>query len=194
MYRELTVNTPGCVAFSLPCGAGAFKFRRFQRFPAPSLQPAQRAAKGRGRASPSGVRSQATSVPGTVQNGGTAPISGPRGDKVILGERASAPNLGRRRQTKAASLSPSIPDGPTLDAPDSIADQNPGPIRGHAERQLRSSCPVPGFRFGSAPLLAFRSSPHPRIRWTVASPGSAARALGSTRPPPPRVYRCQTKC
>jgi hypothetical protein len=24
MYRGLTVNTPGCVAFSLPCSAGDF--------------------------------------------------------------------------------------------------------------------------------------------------------------------------
>ena len=56
MYRGLTVNTPGCVAFSHSCSAGDFKLRRFQRFPAsPS---GQRSARPKGGAvpGPSGVR------------------------------------------------------------------------------------------------------------------------------------------
>jgi len=43
MYGRLTANTPGCVAFSLPCGAGAFDLRRFLRFS--SLSRSQRSAR-----------------------------------------------------------------------------------------------------------------------------------------------------
>jgi hypothetical protein len=39
MYRELTVNTPGCVAFSRSCSAGNFKFRKIPAFSQP-LPPA----------------------------------------------------------------------------------------------------------------------------------------------------------
>jgi len=34
---------------------------------------------------------------------------------------------------------------------------------------------------------AFRPSPHPRIRWTVASSGRAICTRRPTRPPPSRV-------
>ena len=43
MYGRLTANTPGCVAFSLPCGAGTFDLRRFLRFS--SLSRSQRSAR-----------------------------------------------------------------------------------------------------------------------------------------------------
>jgi hypothetical protein len=42
MYGELTVNTPGCVAFSLPCNAGTSVFPNSSVFP---ILPA-RAARG----------------------------------------------------------------------------------------------------------------------------------------------------
>jgi len=66
---------------------------------------------------------------------------------------------------------PTVPDGPTLDAPDSIADKNQRETRANAEPRLRRAF-FPA-AFGVALWVGFRPSPHPRIRWTVASPGGA---------------------
>src|ERR1035437_16935 len=91
-------------------------------------------------------------------------------------------------------LPPTCSDGPTLDAPDCVADHDPREDRADAERKLRPSFFSAGIAFGAAPRVAFWPSPHPRIRWTVASPGGAIRAHGHTRPPPSRVPKCPTKC
>src|ERR1700737_3789060 len=81
-------------------------------------------------------------------------------------------------------LPPTCLDGPTLDAPDCIADHDPGNHRADAERKLRASFCSDGIGIGVATRVAFWPSPPPRIRWTVASPGGAIRAHGDTRPPP----------
>src|SRR4051794_3818676 len=101
----------------------------------------------------------------------------------MAGERSrAAPGL--QRKTKAAVRRQRVPDGPTLDAPDCVADQDPRNDRDDAERKLGTSLCFIAIPFGVAPRVAFWPSPHPRIRWTVASPGGAIRAHGNTRPPP----------
>ena len=100
---------------------------------------------------------------------------------------------GFQRPTRRRLLPPTCSDGPTLDAPDCVADDDPR-NRADAERKLRASLCSGAIAFGWAPRVAFRPSPHPRIRWTVASPGRAIRAYRDTRPPPSRVPKCQTKC
>jgi hypothetical protein len=88
-------------------------------------------------------------------------------------------------------------DGPPLDAPDCYADQ--GPTQDPCSFQnnsTRNFCATNfnGADFGMGHRFAFWPSPHPRIRWTVASPG---RAQGAGRPacrPPSRVFKCPTKC
>src|SRR6478752_399173 len=99
----------------------------------------------------------------------------------MAGERLGAmPGLQHKtRRPVAANCS----DGPTLDAPDCITDQDLR-NRADAKRKLRASFCSAWIRIGPAPRVAFRPSPHPRIRWTVASPGSAIRAYRDTRPPP----------
>src|SRR5215471_6647445 len=87
---------------------------------------------------------------------------------------------------------PTVPDGPTLDAPDSIADKDQRGTRANAEPELRPA--LPAAAFGVAPPVAFRPSPHPRIRWTVASPGGAICASSDFRTPPSRVTKCPTRC
>src|SRR6476661_788014 len=102
----------------------------------------------------------------------------------MAGERLGAvPGL---QQRQGGLLPPTCLDGPTLDAPDCITDQDRR-NRADAERKLRASFCSARIRFGPAPRVAFWPSPHPRIRWTVASPGSAVRAYRDTRPPPSRV-------
>ena len=193
MYRGLTAKTPGCVAFSLPVQRRNLRFRRFQRLSDPST--GQRSARLTRRAvsSPSGVRSQVTILfQGRLQTRHNR-LSGRRARYAMAGERfGAAPGL--QRQTRRRLLPPTCSDGPTLDAPDCVADQDPPNNRADAERKLRASLCFAAIPFGAAPRVAFWPSPHPRIRWTVASPGGATRAHGNTRPPPSRVPKCPTKC
>ena len=122
-------------------------------------------------------------VPGTASRCGRTDYPGlKRLDMRTAGERFGA-TPGFQRQNKAALCRPRL-DGPTLDAPDCVADQDPRKNRADAERKLRASPCSARIRFGRAPRVAFWPSPHPRIRWTVASPGGAIRAYRDTRPPP----------
>ena len=186
MYEVLTANTPGCVAFSLPVQRRNLRSRRNLRL-SRSLHSQRRARlTRRAVSSPSGVGPRLPSCSRDGFRHGITDYPDRRVRYAMAGERFGA-TPGFQRQIRRRCLPPTLLDGPTLDAPDCIANQDPGSIRGSAERQFRSSCPLPVIRFGEAPRVAFRPSPHPRIRWTVASPDSAANALGSTRPPPPRV-------
>jgi hypothetical protein len=195
MYGVLTANTPGCVAFSLPCSAGNFKFEDSSVFRLHRKASAPRGPQGGAVLSPSGAGPRPLQSQGRFRAAAWPRISGPlAGPNVNLGERFGAQPLPSATNIGGTFCRQRVPDGPTLDAPDCIADQNPQKIRILAERQLRLPFYLPDAGFGSAPRVAFRSSPHPRIRWTVASPDSAPCALGSTRPPPPRVPKCPTKC
>src|SRR6202034_1728386 len=86
---------------------------------------------------------------------------------AMAGERFGA-TPGLQRQTRRRFLPPTCSDGPTLDAPDCVADQDPRKNRYAAERKLRASPYSLRITFGGAPRVAFWPSPHPRIRWTVA--------------------------
>jgi hypothetical protein len=192
MYKGLTVKTPGCVAFSLPVQRRNFRnLGDSSVFPIPP-QPAQRAADKEWRfpaRAASGPRLPSCSRDGFRNGvadypGRKAPICGSR--------RAPWRHAGPSATDKAALLPPMCLDGPTLDAPDCVAD-DPGTNHAEAERKLCASF-CSGIAFGGAPRLAFWPSPHPRIRWTVASPGRAICASRDTRPPPPRVPKCPTKC
>ena len=88
---------------------------------------------------------------------------------------------------------PNYLDGPTLDAPDCIADDH-RKNNADAKRLPRASFEFRKSPFGEARELAFWPSPHPRIRWTVASPGCANFASRPPRPPPSRVPKCPTRC
>jgi len=115
-----------------------------------------------------------------------------RGPLLISGERSGAAKTAisdHRRPIAAKQCS----DGPTLDAPDCVAKPILRTFRADAERQLRAASSA-AIAHGAAPWVALRPSPHPRIRWTVASPLGAVSARGQTRPPPPRVPKCRTKC
>ena len=162
-------------------------------FPIPP-KPAQRAAdkewRFRARAA-SGPRSPACSRDGSRH--GITDYPGRRVRYAMAGERFGA-TPGLQRQTRRRLLPPTCSDGPTLDAPDCVADQDPRKNRADAERKLRASFCSAGIPFGPAPRVAFWPSPHPRIRWTVASPGGAIRAYRDTRAPPSRVPKCPTKC
>ena len=194
MYRGLTVKTPGCVAFSLPVQRRNLpNLGDSSVFPIPP-QPAQRAADKERR-----FRAQAASgprIPSCSRDGfrhGMTDYPGCRPRYAMAGERfGAAPGL--QRQTRRRLLPPTCSDGPTLDAPDCVADHDPPNIRADAERKLRASLCSGAIAFGWAPRVAFRPSPHPRIRWTVASPGRAIRACRDTRPPPSRAPKCPTKC
>src|SRR5258708_7081905 len=148
--------------------------------------------------SPSGVRSQVIHVPGTVLSGDTARYPDPLGDRINVGRALRRPTLPSATDKGGIFCRHRVPDGPTLDAPDCIADENLRKICFDAERQRCASFHSADhsweIRFGSVFQVAFRPSPHPRIRWTVASPDRAPCALGPTRPPPPRVPKCPTKC
>jgi hypothetical protein len=193
MYKVLTVKTPGCVAFSLPV-----QRRNLRIFGVSSVFPtlhSQRSARLTGAAvsSPSGVRSQVTILfQGRLQTRQNR-LLGRRARYAMAGERlGAAPGL--QRQTRRRLLPPKCSDGPTLDAPDCVADHDPRKKRADAERKLRASFCSAAIAAGGAPRVAFWPSPHPRIRWTVASPGCAIRARRHTRPPPSRVPKCPTKC
>src|SRR3954451_14590216 len=115
-----------------------------------------------------------------------------RGVSDQEGERFGA--IWPSAQDKAASVAATYLDGPTLDAPDCIADQDQRDIRTAAGPIPRPDDRTPGTGFGTAQQVAFRPSPHPRIRWTVAPSDSASRARGQLRPSPPRVPICTTRC
>ena len=194
MYEMLTANTPGCVAFSLPVQRRNLRSRRFQRL-SRSL-PSQRCAR---LTRSGGFEPERRPVPGifllqgrfkTRQNR----LSGPKTVRYAMaGERfGAAPGL--QRKTRRSLLPPTCSDGPTLDAPDCVADQDPRNDRADAKRKLRASPCSGGLPFGAAPRFAFWPSPHPRIRWTVASPGRAIRARPAPRPPPSRAPKCPTRC
>jgi len=194
MYKGLTAKTPGCVAFSLPVQRRNLRnFGDSSVFPIPP-QPAQRAADKEWR-----FRARAASgprLPSCSRDGfrhGTTDYPGHMARYAMAGERFGA-TPGLQRQTRRRLLPPTCSDGPTLDAPDCVADHDPGNNRADAERKLRASFCSDGIPVGPAPRVAFWPSPHPRIRWTVASPGRAIRAHGNTRPPPSRVPKCPTKC
>jgi hypothetical protein len=167
-------------------------FGRFQRFPA-FPEPA-RAARPQG---------------GTVPEPGWRPIPGThasrdgferryghnrtrRGPSLISSARSGAADQAISDR-QAAHRRQTCSDGPTLDAPDCVATPILRTIRADAGRQLRAASSAAIAR-GAAPRVALRPSPHPRIRWTVASPLGAVSARGQTRPPPPRVQKCRTKC
>ena len=192
MYGVLTANTPGCVAFSLPVQRRTLENEDPAFFPIPP-QPAPRAAdkEGRFRArAASGPRSPSCSRDGSRFGLTDYRAAGLR--YAMSGGRLGAvPGL--QRQTRRL-LPPTCSDGPTLDAPDCVADQDPRNDRADAKRKLRTSPRSGGSPFGAAPRSAFWPSPHPRIRWTVASPGRAICARHAPRPPPSRVPKCPTRC
>jgi hypothetical protein len=185
MYRGLTAKTPGCVAFSLPVQRRKLRnIGESSVLPIPP-QPAQRAADKERR-----FRARAVSgprLPSCSRDGfrhGITDYPDPfRARYAMAGERFGAAS-GLQRQTKGGLLPPTCSDGPTLDAPDCVADHDPRKNRADAERKLRASSGSARIPFGVATRVAFWPSPHPRIRWTVASPGGAIRAHGDTRPPP----------
>jgi len=191
MYRGLTVKTPGCVAFSLPVQRRNLHSEDSSVFPIPP-RPAQRAADKERR-----FRARAASgprLPSCSRDGfrhGKTDYWAARPDM-----RWPASALAPRRafsDRQGGALPPTCSDGPTLDAPDCIAG-TPGKNTADAGRKPRASLSVPGIMFGEARRIAFRPSPHPRIRWTVASSGRAICARRPARPPPSRVPKCPTKC
>ena len=195
MYEVLTANTPGCVAFSLPVQRRNLRSRRFQRLsrPLPSQRCARLTQERRFRArAASGPRYFLCSRDGLRH--GRTDYPDPKAVRYAMaGERfGAAPGL--QRKTRRSILPPTCSDGPTLDAPDCVADQDPRNDRDDAKRKLRASHRPGGPPFGAAPRFAFWPSPHPRIRWTVASPGRAICARHAPRPPPSRVPKCPTRC
>ena len=193
MYRGLTVKFPVVSRSASRCSAGTFEIRASSVFPIPP-QPAQRAADKERR-----FRARAASgprLPSCSRDGfrhGMTDYPGRRPRYAMAGERfGAAPGL--QRQTRRHLWPPTCLDGPTLNAPDRVAEQDSPNNRADAGRKLRTTLCFGGIRFGPAPRDAFWPSPHPRIRWTVASPGSATRAYRETRPPPSRVSKCPTKC
>ena len=165
------------------CSAGTFIYEDSSVFPIPP-RPAQRAAdkerRFRARAA-SGPRLPSCSRDGFRRDNTDYRTAEAR--YAMAGERlGAAPGL--QRQTRRRLLPPTCSDGPTLDAPDCVADHDPGNNRADAERKLHASLCFQRIPFGPAPRVAFWPSPHPRIRWTVASPGGAIRAYRDTRPPP----------
>ena len=193
MYGVLTAITPGCVAFSLPVQRRNRPFLDDSSV-LPALPEPARAARPQGGTVP---EPRGRPIPGThASRDGFERRYGHnrtrRGPSLISGARSGAAKTAisdHRRPTAARH----VPDGPTLDAPDCVAKPILRTIRADAERQLRAASSA-AIAHGAAPWVALRPSPHPRIRWTVASPGSAIRAHGQTRPPPPRVSKCRTKC
>ena len=184
MYRVLTAKTPGCVAFSLPVQ------RRNLLIPEiPASFRSLHSQRSARLTRSGGFEPERRPVPGYHLVPGTAfktrqnRLSDRRSPICDAGERFGAAP-GFQRQTRRRLLPPTCSDGPTLDAPDCVADHDPRNNRADAERKLRASFCSDGIPFGVATRVAFRPSPHPRIRWTVAPPVGAIRAHGYTRPPP----------
>lgn len=167
------------------CSAGTFRFRRFQRFPPLRKASACRAAHRERRYEP-GRRpiprpfrsrdgfARRHDLPGS-------PTKSPRDPR----RAPQAPHRLSATDKRRPFLPPTVTDGPTLDAPDCVADEDQRKIRADAERQLHATLLPAGFGWTSR--VAFRPSPHPRIRWTVASPGGATCACRDPRSPPSRV-------
>jgi hypothetical protein len=193
MYKGLTAKTPGCVALASRCSAGTFVSGDSSVFPILHSQRSARLTRS------DGFEPERRAVPGYHLVPGTAfstrfdRLSGLWARYAMAGERLGAAS-GLQQQTRRRPCRPHVPDGPTLDAPEYVADHDPRKKRAGAERKLHPSFRSPGIPVGPAPRVAFRPSPHPRIRWTVASPGGAIRARRHTRPPPSRVPKCPTKC
>ena len=193
MYEVLTANTPGCVAFSLPVQRWSLPSRRNLRL-SRSLHSQRRARLIRS----GGFEPERRPVPGTFSRDGLrhgkTDYSDPKRSAICDGRRALRRRTGPSAIDTAVSFPPTCLDGPTLDAPDCVADQDPRNDRADAKRKLRTSPRSGGSPFGAAPRSAFWPSPHPRIRWTVASPGRAICARHAPRPPPSRVPKCPTRC
>lgn len=166
---------PGCVASASRCRAGTS--RDGDSSVSRSLQSLRSARLSRS----GGFEPERRSVPGHVSAPGTvfdpaqqvSALPGPvllAGTSLLAACRACSDLPG-------GLLAAPILDGPTLDAPDCVADPDPRSQRAAALR-FRA---IP---FGAAPRVAIRPSPNPRIRWTVASPARAVCARRPTRPPP----------
>jgi hypothetical protein len=196
MYEVLTANTPGCVAFSFPVQRRNLRSRRNLRLSRPL--PSQRRARLKRRG---GFEPGRRPIPGTFikyfsRDGlrhGKTDYPDPKRSDMRWPEGVQAPNRAFSERY-GGILPPTCSDGPTLDAPDCIADQVPRNVRADAKRKLRTSPRSGGSAVGTAPRCAFWPSPHPRIRWTVASPGRAPCARHAPRPPPSRVQKCPTRC
>ena len=195
MYEVLTANTPGCVAFSLPVQRRNLRSRRDLRL-SRSLHSQRRARLTRS----GGFEPERRPVPGTFLLQGRFEtrqnrLSGPKTVRYAMAGEALRRRAGPSAKRQGGILlPPTCSDGPTLDAPDCVADQDPRNDRADAKRKLRTSLRSGGSPFGAAPRFAFWPSPHPRIRWTVASPGRAICARHAPRPPPSRVPKCPTRC
>jgi len=173
--RLCRVQPPGAAQEALKSGDSSV----FPALPQPAQRAADKEWRFQARAA-SGPRSPSRSRDGSRFGITDYRAAGPR--YAMSGGRFGAVP-GRQRQTRRL-LPPTCSDGPTLDAPDCVADQDPRKNRADAERKLRASFRSARIPFGRAPRVAFWPSPHPRIRWTVASPGGAIRAYRDTRPPP----------
>ena len=195
MYEVLTANTPGCVAFSLPVQRRNLRSRRILRLSrslhsqrcarltrSGGFEPERRPVPGTSFCSRDGLRHGRTDYPDPKRSDMRWPAS------------ALAPRRAFSERHGGQLLPPTCSDGPTLDAPDCVADQDPRNDRADAKRKLRASSRSGGSPFGAAPRFAFWPSPHPRIRWTVASPGRAICARHAPRPPPSRAPKCPTRC
>ena len=193
MYEVLTANTPGCVAFSLPVQRRNLRSRRNLRL-SRSLHSQRRARLTRS----DGFEPERRPVPGTFSRDGLrrgkTDYPDPKRSDMRWPASASAPRRAFSEKTRRSILPPTCSDGPTLDAPDCVADQDLRNDRADAKRKLRTSPCSSGPPFGAAPRFAFWPSPHPRIRWTVASPGRAICARHAPRPPPSRAPKCPTRC
>jgi hypothetical protein len=184
MYSMLTANYSRLCRVQPP-GAAPEPFSEDSSvFPIPP-RPAQRAAEQERR-----FRARAASgprLPSCSRDGFRHGITD-YPDRTRSDMRWPASALAPRRvfsdRIRRRFLPPTCSDGPTLDAPDCVADQDPRRNRNGAERKLGTSLYSDAIPFGVAPRVAFWPSPHPRIRWTVASPGGATCAHGNTRPPP----------
>ena len=192
MYEVLTANTPGCVAFSLPVQRRNLRSRRNLRL-SRSLHSQRRARLTRS----GGFEPERRPVPGTFSRDGLrhgkTDYPDPKRSDMRWPAGVQAPNRAFSERY-GGTFPPTCLDGPTLDAPDCIADQVPRSVRADAKRKLRTSPRSGGSPVGTAPRSAFWPSPHPRIRWTVASPGRAICARHAPRPPPSRVPKCPTRC
>jgi len=99
MYRVLTANTPGCVAFSCPVQRWNLKI---SGVPAFSVPPLRAKRDSRGRRERVGSKPERRPVPGTFQGRfweATTPISDSyRSPQVISGERSGRQHLGLQRR------------------------------------------------------------------------------------------------
>ena len=190
MYGVLTAITPGCVAFSLPVQRRNFRTQEVSAFfrSLHSLRSARLTRSGGFEPERRSVQVRTCPLADTTEPIiAAARLDRPRPASALAPRRAFS-------DRQAASFAaPNYSDGPTLNAPDCVAG-TPGTNIADARRKPRTPLSVPGNMFGKALQLAFRPSPHPRIRWTVASTDSASRAPGSMRPPPSRVPKCPTRC